>query len=138
VGSALFCLAYHLELPFPMDSSFLLSLCSCMCSLLYACSLLITVQFRGDFGIISDMIEASRGTDITDTSGSGTSPRTHRSSAAYQDGSKLLPYECIDSVGTCAGDIFDVPIRDFSLLLSPPVASYGSKMQSVAFDLKEV
>jgi hypothetical protein len=110
---------------------------------MYACSLFITVQFRGDFGIISDLIDASRGADFANESSSNSgvpgSPRPVQRSQGMDSGSAyMLPYECIDTLGSCIGDIFDVPIRDFTLLLSPPAYSYGSKMQSVAVDLKEV
>jgi len=37
-----------------MDSSFFLPLCACISVMLYTGSLLISIQFRGDFGIMSD------------------------------------------------------------------------------------
>jgi len=45
-----------MELPHPMDALSFLSLSICTCSLLYACTLLLDVRFRGDFGVILDHV----------------------------------------------------------------------------------
>ena len=45
---------YKLHLPFPMNASFFLNLIACICCLLVLTSFFIGIQFRGEFGLISD------------------------------------------------------------------------------------
>ncbi len=88
-----------------------------MSSLLYVLSLLINVQFRGDFGLMTDQAVRKAGLGARQSS-----PLIH----SDDDSSKGVV------------DILEVPLGDLSLLLSPPTNSYGSRLHNIKVDLKEV
>lgn len=128
----LFCSTYHYNLHFPMDSSFFLALSACACSFVYMISLLINVQFRGDFGVVSDeaMVQASMGQGLGQTGQNQSATHTAAIGLnSYRDKNQLLQ-------GLSA--LLEVPLQDVSLLLSPPAAGYGSKLHNLKIDLKEV
>ena len=52
--SFLFALGYGLGLRYPMDASSFASVCGCLILLVYTGSMLLTVQFRGDYGVMPD------------------------------------------------------------------------------------
>ena len=54
IMAALYGSTYHLHLPYPRDSSFVLFVLILCALLLYIMTLLIHVQFRGDFGVLID------------------------------------------------------------------------------------
>jgi hypothetical protein len=123
IGAGLFVCTYHLDLPFPMDASFPLSISACLCSLVYVCSLFLTVHFRGDFGVISDLVEAEPEAQYG----------PYQWQYYQQNIMRILRYYL--------GDIVDEPLRDVTLLLAPPglLSSYGSKLQSAPpVEMKEV
>ena len=45
---------YRHHLPYPMDATFFLSLCTCISSLVFIATLFLNVQLRGDFGVVRD------------------------------------------------------------------------------------
>ena len=45
---------HRLTLRYPMNDSFFLTLTGCASLLLYICSLLLTVKFRGEFGVLAE------------------------------------------------------------------------------------
>ncbi len=45
---------YRHHLPYPMDATFFLSLCTCVSSLVFIATLFLNVQLRGDFGVVRD------------------------------------------------------------------------------------
>jgi hypothetical protein len=111
----IFAAVSHLHLPYPMDSSFLLALSACICSLLYIGTLLLNVQYRGDFGL------------ITDPSAGTVSAATLR-----RIGNSAALLERHD------GDLLSTPLRDINLLFSTVVVGYGTKLHNLKVDLKDV
>lgn len=103
----------HLNLRYPMDVSFLFSLTACMSLLLYICTLFLSIQYRGDFGLIADADETA-----------GDIPAVTKPS--YEDNNRKNSYGNMnrkvndnhnESVSTSRG-ILDVPLTDLSLLFS--------------------
>lgn len=99
-----------------MNSSFFFSVTGCVCSLIYVLSLLINVQFRGDFGLLAD-------TSI-------------RSSGMSQFIRKSIGGGSVDE-NSSIEEFLDVPIGDITLLFSPS-ASPNARLHNVKVDLKEV
>lgn len=50
------------QLPYPMDAAFLFSMSACFSSALYLGSLMLHLQFRGDFGVMPDEASSETGT----------------------------------------------------------------------------
>jgi len=53
----LFSVTYGMRLKYPLDSSHFFSICGCMMILVYIGSIFLTVQFRGDYGVMTDYQE---------------------------------------------------------------------------------
>lgn len=130
MGSLLFCSFYHMKLPAPMDASFTLSICGCACSLIYFLTLLLNVQFRGDFGLILDEgIRENAGMTV----GGGVSPilpshHHHPGAVGMTRG---------HSTSSSMGNLLEVPMGDLSLLLDAPITGYGTRQHNNV-NLKEV
>lgn len=181
IGSVIYISTYHLELPYPMDSSFFLAAGACVCTLLYLCSLLVSVRFRGDFGVVAD--ETPTSAEMADSlklahakpitaytaiqrrvgsmsslrSAQGsvsmaqhtqaqaqtplTTPRSHYSSSTpirdYR-GTAHPVYGEPNSSTTCSClDILEIPRGDLRLLLSEPIAGYGTKLHNLKLGMKD-
>lgn len=131
MAALIFGSTYNTHLKYPMNASFAFSLCACTGSLLYVASLLISVQFRGDFGVMSD--EAIIGCGSTAAS-SGSRSVVASSPLVYQPGFDTDP----QLGGGGVSDIFEVPLGDISLLVSHPMSGYSSRLHNLKIDIKEV
>jgi hypothetical protein len=89
---------------------------------MYLGSLLLSVQFVGDFGVMPD--EAVK-----------KPPSTLTHSHALRG---LTLKIAADESATGLADMLDVPVGDVSLLLAPPSGGYGSRLHNLKIDLKEV
>ena len=150
MGALLFCSTYEEQLPYPMDAHFVLSIGACLYGLLYVASLFISVQFRGDFGVVGDpntggptvfsgLVDSAQFVPRNSPSRFGNQFQSSASNGFFNEGcAAMLPTECIESISTCTSEVFDIPARDFSLLFYPPTSSYGSRLHSAKIDLKEV
>jgi hypothetical protein len=121
---------HYMNLPYPMDCSFLLSLSGCINMLLYIGTLLLSLQYRGDFGLIADAEETV-----------AVKPLLHgRGPAARAAGGGGAGAEV-----SLARDALFIPARDLGLLFSSAgsvlggygVTGYG-KAHNLKVDLKDV
>jgi hypothetical protein len=97
--AAVFSNCYRMGHKYPLDVSFFLTLVACMSFLVYLGTLLLNMNFKGDFGIITDVtIRRSR-------------TRNH-SNAKFEN---LL-------------DIMHIPVDDITLLMVPSVSGYSSRL----------
>jgi len=183
IGSIIYISTYHLELSYPMDSSFFLAAGACVCTLLYLCSLLVSVQFRGDFGVVAD--ETPTSADMASSLNLGhakpiaaytalqrrvgstanlrgvsnniapytqshvqaslqtplTTPRsTYSSSTPARDprGHAYVSAHGGDEASRCScTDLLEIPRGDLRLLLSSPVAGYGTKLHNLKLGMKD-
>ena len=166
-----------------MDSSFFLAAGACVCTLLYLCSLLVSVQFRGDFGVVAD--ETPTSADMASSLNLGhakpitaytalqrrvgsmanlrsatgaappytqphaqaslqtplTTPRsTYSSSTPVRDprgGGYAYPAHGEAASSCSCADLLEIPRGDLRLLLSSPVAGYGTKLHNLKLGMKD-
>ncbi len=136
-----------------MDSSFFLAICASMCSLSYLGSLFIAIQFRGDFGVVSDEV-VTDGDDtprtpivrnaITATFSYSNLQRRQLSSTSLSSRDKSSLNQHKNSKNTLdanqsimSGGVFEIPKGDMALLFAPPVAGYGPKLYNVKVGMKD-
>jgi hypothetical protein len=117
-----------------MDVSFLLSLSACLSFVLYICTLFLSIQYRGDFGLIADADEI--GGDVSALN-----------KPSYDDNSRHTNRRSNDTRSEAVSmtrGIFDVPLADMSLLFSSISTSnnnlynYGTKTHNLGMNLKDV
>jgi hypothetical protein len=162
----IFSIIYNTRLRYPLDSSFFLPLSACSVLLAYMSSIFITVQFRGDFGVMADYQDnyswqtgssgqaAGQEEGLRSSSNSSRSPRHARQRFAVpspnsnSDGGSRQRYD--DSRTTekieATGDkdehhVLAIPFGDLQLLLSGPgsqIYSYGSKLHNLKDDFKDI
>lgn len=170
IGSVIYISTYHLDLPYPMDSSFFLAAGACVCALLYLCSLLVSVQFRGDFGVVADetpsraniisSLNIGRAKPITAYTALqrrvGSMNNLRNASGVPSEGTHTQPYAYIaahtplttprgsvypgygESISGCScQDLLEIPRGDLRLLLSSPVAGYGTKLHNLKLGMKD-
>jgi hypothetical protein len=90
---------------------------------MYVGTLLLNVQYRGDFGLISEQVPGGG------LSGAGAGLST---AALRRMGTTGTVLERGDGV------LLSTPIRDVNLLFSTVVAGYGTKLHNLKVDLKDV
>ena len=78
------------QLPYPMDAAFLFSMSACFGSALYLGSLMLHLQFRGDFGVMPDEASSETGTNRSGTNRSGTNGLAYLLRVSFGDLSLLL------------------------------------------------
>jgi hypothetical protein len=83
---------------YPMDTSFFLTLLACMCFLVYLGTLLLNMNFKGDFGVITDLTVGRR-----------------RSKKSPSTPDSLL-------------DMMYIPVDDMTLLMVPSQSGYSSRL----------
>ena len=132
-----------------MDSSFIFSFTACFASLLYVCTLFLTLQFRGDFGLI-----AESGEDDFNSNKLQSNHIMMNSNLNYRQKNKNNYYENQNSfnnngninskpeifVNTTIG-FLDIPMTDLNILfssISNSNGAYGSKMNNLKVSLKDV
>lgn len=128
----------HLNLRYPMDVSFLLSLTSCISFLLYTCTLLLSIQYRGDFGLIADVEETVEEKPVNNN----LSFRDKNRNNYYEQNNGKGNGLPTDSDKNSSG-ILSVPITDLSLLFSSisnanGVSYYSNKNHNLKMNLKDV
>ena len=107
-------------------------------------SLLINVQFRGDFGIMTDEAMRHMGAGGSGSHSAAGSSAKSRGTSAHGHGHGTVAggvgLEEIGGSSHSMGDLFEVPLGDLSLLVSPPVGGYGTRLHNLhmKIDLKEV
>ena len=122
-----------------MDVSFLFSLTACMSLILYISTLFLSIQYRGDFGLIADADEMAG--DISAVSKASYEDNTRKNS--YGNTNRKLNDSHTESVSMSRG-VFDVPLADLSLLFSSISTSnnnlynYGTKTHNLGMNLKDV
>lgn len=109
---------YSLKLTYPMDASFFLSLSACLVMLVYMASVLLKVQFRGDYGVMTD-------DDEQRVEGASTGNRHSRNTPKEQESSMI-------------GEIVSVPASDMKLLFTKIGGGYGSKLYNLKDDFKDL
>ena len=114
-----------LSLRHPMDASFLLALTACAAGLVYAGTLLLTLQHRGDFGLLA---EAENPTAVGASLG-GRAGSVHAYPVRGPHGTHPNPAIQIDR--TEGVGLLSIPFRDLGLLFSggssTGYAAYGMK-----------
>ena len=168
MGPSLSCLVYSLvfsmRLRYPLDSSFFLSVSNCLVLAAYMASLQLVVQFRGDYGLMSDDQELAApafswpfrqapeqpaSVEMKPFAGrqDGQSRRRH---GGPSSGPETAPSS---SLGSASQDPRDqqtatalaasehplaVPLGDLRLLFASIGNSYGSKLYNLKDDFKDV
>lgn len=151
--SSIFAANYRMALRHPMDSSFFLSLSACVSSLMYIGTLLLNVQFRGDFGIMTDQAVLpstvyDSGGDSGSTGGirsgsSGLMPMVFlgsggfKSGTVYEDGANSSSHGAAQHAAQSVGELLSVPIGDISLLFAPKVSGFGTRLYNLKVGLKD-
>jgi len=97
--AAVFSNRVRLKQKYPMDTSFFLTLTACTSFLVYLGTMLLNMNFKGDFGIITDLTLRR--------------PRSRHSSSTPTD--SLL-------------DMMYIPVDDMTLLMVPSVSGYSSRL----------
>jgi len=160
LAASLFSLGYGMGLQYPMDASSFFSIAGCQIMLVYIASILLKVQFRGDYGVMADYDEAMGGgsnasyatntryaqndaNEILLEEGNASSSSRH----AYQRGTRRstsstaqadhAPPEAPSRLSSLA-QVFSIPLGDASLVYSPIFAAYGSKLYNLKDDFKDV
>lgn len=161
LAASLFSLGYGMGLQYPMDASSFFSIAACQIMLVYIASILLRVQFRGDYGVMADYDEAMGGggggsastqgtryaqndtNDILLEEGTSSASSRH----AYQRGTRrttaataqaeFIPPEAPSRLSSLA-QVFSIPLGDASLVYSPIFAAYGSKLYNLKDDFKDV
>jgi hypothetical protein len=162
LAALLFSLLYGMRLKFPLDASAFYSISGCAILLVYIGTLLLKVQFRGDYGVMPDFKETHYGEqgvsldggleiavgqdDLSLSSGSNGGAAYQRSG---RRGGGLGGSEGDAASGVRDGAagrgrlsalerVFSVPLGDASLLYAPIFAAYGSKLYNLKDDFKDV
>jgi hypothetical protein len=108
IFSSIFSNCYSSNRRYPMDTSFFLTFISCSSFSLYIGTLMLNVQFKGDFGVITDLaIRRARS----------------RNPSANIDQETLL-------------DFLLIPIDDLSLLMVPSMSGYTARLSHL--NVKEI
>jgi hypothetical protein len=94
------------------NSAFFLSLIAFVMLPVYIASIFLGVQFRGDYGV------------MTDSNGGGTGQAVHNHNAHF--------------ASSQGQDVFSLPLGDLSLLFSQIGYSYGSKLYNLRDDFKDL
>jgi hypothetical protein len=148
----------HLNLRYPMDSSFLLTLTACLCFLLYIATLSLKIQYRGDFGLIADGDEIVSSKSFTNNNNSNNSNnnnyngddnsnnlrdrnknKTHNS----YNNTHNSPMNNSENTDMGVGYLSTTLFTDFNLLFtslsnSNGLYNYGNKTNNFKIDLKDV
>ena len=110
-----------------------------MSLILYISTLFLSIQYRGDFGLIADADEMAG--DISAVSKASYEDNTRKNS--YGNTNRKLNDSHTESVSMSRG-VFDVPLADLSLLFSSISTSnnnlynYGTKTHNLGMNLKDV
>ena len=132
-----------------MDSSFIFSITACFASLLYVCTLFLTLQFRGDFGLIAESGEEDFNSNKLQSNNismnSNLNYRQKNKNNNYENQKNLSNNGSINStsenfVNTTIG-FLDIPMADLNILfssISNSNGAYGNKMNNLKVSLKDV
>ena len=132
-----------------MDSSFIFSITACFASLLYVCTLFLTLQFRGDFGLIAESGEEDFNSNKLQSNNismnSNLNYRQKNKNNNYENQNNLSNNGSINStsenfVNTTIG-FLDIPMADLNILfssISNSNGAYGNKMNNLKVSLKDV
>ena len=132
-----------------MDSSFIFSITACFASLLYVCTLFLTLQFRGDFGLIAESGEEDFNSNKLQSNNismnSNLNYRQKNKNNNYENQKNLNNNGSINStsenfVNTTIG-FLDIPMADLNILfssISNSNGAYGNKMNNLKVSLKDV
>ena len=101
LAGLIFSNGYRKELAYPLDSSMFLLLSACMSGLLYIASMLLSIHFIGDFGIMTDEAVASM---------------------QARDAQELVVQ---------LKHFFSMPMQDCGLLFNPATAGYDARMYNL-------
>ncbi len=143
---------YGMRARYPMDSEFFLSLTACSMMLVYIGSVFLTVQFRGDYGVMTDTNE--RG-GVAATVADGGARHIMNSIQQDQQQQPLRArtaggvsgrggesfnniYRVETGQEVSVQDMFFVPMGDLNLLFSQIGYSYGSKLYNMRDDFKDL
>jgi hypothetical protein len=161
LAAALFSLSYGMGLHYPMDASSFFSIGGCQIMLVYIASILLKVQFRGDYGVMVDY-EESTGSSSSSArvDGSGrpalgqegpeeiilgqesTTPHAYlRNTTRRSNSSSQLANHAQQGAPSRISElakVFNIVIGDASLLYSPVFSAYGSKLYNLKDDFKDV
>jgi hypothetical protein len=138
LATVFFSSLYGLRLHYPMDASGFFAVAGCTAGLVYIGTLFLTVQFRGDYGVMTDSEEAES---------TPAAPSEAPSGGAYQRNSKRS-FEPSTNPGRATrtgtyssssiGRALAVPLGDLRLLFSSSFSAYGSKLYNLKDDFKDV
>ena len=148
-----------------MDVSFLFSVTACFGSLLYVCTLFLTIQYRGDFGLIADVSDENLNTNIyinsinsninthtnsqhlnqnnNQNGNNKTNFRNKNKNSFYENQNNNNGKSVSNGFEKPYLGIFDEPLTDFNLLFSSSSNSnglynYGNKSNNLKINLKDV
>jgi hypothetical protein len=107
-----------------MNAASCFSLTLALSSLLYCATFLLSLQFKGDFGVMPDNLDESAGGGSSNPWPAMTLP---------------LSSQATDSLGqTGITDLGEIVAEDLRLLFSPPRYGYGSRLHNLKVDLKDL
>lgn len=148
---------YRLHLRYPMDSSCFFAGSACAILLVYIGSIVLTVQFRGDYGVMTDyrepsqlnssqqnsgrMMESGSPVDFNmfqrSRSGNIRNSDIRGKDGIYADNGSMGARRSNNEFST-QEDIFCIPSGDLSLLMTPGASGYGSKLYNLKDDFKDL
>ena len=159
LAACLYSLLYGMGLKFPLDSSSFFWLSGCTILLVYIGSIMLKVQFRGDYGVMPDYKDNDTyerpttgsvgslegGIEINmERNGSGTLESTQ----PYQRAGRRTGQGMHNTINWAGSnnavvlnpweELFNIPLSDASLLYTPAFAAYGSKLYNLKDDFKDV
>jgi hypothetical protein len=164
VAALIFSLVYGMRLQYPLDASSFFSLSACTILLVYIGTMLLRVQFRGDYGVLPDYHEPhstargltpsgklnplDAGAEISLEGASPLSSGVHHRSPRRTTGGAQRLWGQADNANTTDGTsnsggswlarVFAVPMSDASLLYTPVFAAYGSKLHNLKDEFKDL
>ena len=124
MASLIFANAYRKAMPYPFDSSVFLLLTAGVSMVVYVASLLLSIHFHGDFGIITD--EAATSSEVNRLERSGRKAPTAAAALSMGwDFHALRQY-------------FALPLDDLRVLFRPSKAGYDARLQNLKLEIKDM
>eukprot|EP01035_Chromulina_nebulosa_P017725 gene17725-23317_t len=114
----------------PLNASCFISIALCLSSLLYVSTLLLNIQFVGDFGVIPDHIHTHRviANQINDND-----MELHSYSSSGHSNQEEEPTD-VNFISA----IYSIGLQDLQLLISLPKYGYGTKLYNLKVDIKDL
>ena len=131
-----------------MDCSFLFAATACLGSLLYICTLFLSIQYRGDFGLIADADDTiveqkiNKNTNFRNRNANNSHSKNNinnNKSDFYDNTGASTPTEGYENT---INGILDIPITDLNFLFwsksnSNSLYNYGNK-NNLKINFKDV